>query len=92
MLDALVSEHKKAWIDQVIFARDQLIHPEKGMHQLMFTLELSERDGQLVLTKAHPPEIDSKPIQQFAQGALKGVTNFSERFLGLLHEKAVSNP
>lgn len=92
MLDALVSEHKKAWIDQVIFARDQLIHPEKGMHQLMFTLELSERDGQLVLTKAHPPEVDSRPIQQFAQDTLKGVTSFSESFLGLLHEKAVSKP
>lgn len=91
-LDALVSEHKKAWIDQVIFARDQLIHPEKGMHQLMFTLELSERDGQLILTRAHPPEVDSRPMQKFAQDTLKGVTSFSESFLRLLHEKAVSNP
>ena len=89
-LDALISEDKKAWIDQVIFARDQLIHPEKGMYQLMFTLELSERDGQLILTKAHPPEIDSRPMQQFAQDTLKGVTTFSEKFLALLHEKAVS--
>ena len=91
-LDALISEDKKAWIDQVIFARDQLIHPEKGMYQLMFTLELSERDGQLILTKVHPPEIDSRPMQQFAQDTLKGVTTFSEKFLALLHEKAVSNP
>ena len=58
----------------------------------MFTLELSERDGQLILTKARPPEIDSRPMQQFAQDTLKGVTSFSESFLGLLHEKAVSNP
>ena len=50
-LDALISEDKKAWIDQVIFARDQLIHPEKGMYQLMFTLELSERDGRGILKK-----------------------------------------
>ena len=91
-LDALISEHKKAWIDQVIFARYQLIHPEKGMHQLMFTLELSEKDGRLLLIKAHPPEIDSRPMQQFAQDTLKGVTSFSENFLALLHEKAVSNP
>ena len=49
-------------------------------------------DGQLILTKAHPPEIDSRPMQQFAQDTLKGVTTFSEKFLALLHEKAVSNP
>jgi len=90
-LDALISEHKEDWIDQVIFARDQLIHPEKGMHQLMFTLDLSEKDGQLILIKAHPPEISSRPIQQFAQDTLKGVTSFSEKFLALLHEQAVSS-
>lgn len=91
-LRALISEHKSAWIDQVIFARDQLIHPEKGMHQLMFTLELSEKDGRLILMKAHPPEIDSRPMQQFAQDTLKELSSFSEGFLALLHEKAVSNP
>lgn len=91
-LDALISEHKRSWIDQVIFARNQLIHPEKGIHQLMLTLELSEKDGRLMLMKAHPPEIDSRPIQQFAQDTLKELTSFSESFLALLHEKAVSNP
>jgi hypothetical protein len=75
----------------MIFARDQLIHPEKGMHQLMFTVELSERDGQLILAKVHPPEVDSRPMQQFAQETLKEVTSFSENFLGLLHEKTASN-
>lgn len=67
----------------MISARDQLIHPEKGMHQLMFTLELSESDGQLILTKVHPPEIDSKPMQQFAQETLKKVTSFCENFLAI---------
>jgi hypothetical protein len=76
----------------VIFARDQLIHPEKEMHQLMFTLELSEKDGWLILMKVHPPEIDSRPIQQFAQDTLKELNSFSESFLALIHESAVSNP
>jgi hypothetical protein len=31
-------------------------------------------------------------MQQFAQDTLKGVISFSESFLGLLHEKALSNP
>src|SRR3989304_5577756 len=38
-VDAFISEHKEAWIDRVIAARDQLVHPAKGMHQLMFHLE-----------------------------------------------------
>lgn len=28
-LEAMISEHKKLWIDQVILARNQLIHPKK---------------------------------------------------------------
>ena len=29
---ALISQHKEAWIDHAVFARNQLIHPKKGMH------------------------------------------------------------
>jgi hypothetical protein len=90
-LNALISEHKRLWIDQVIFARDRLLHPEKGMHQLMFYLELSEKDGALVCIKVHPPEINSIPIHAYAQETLKQITAFSSRFLALLPETAVSN-
>lgn len=90
-LDGLISENKKIWIDQLILARDLLVHPQKGMHQLMFNLELAEKDGALVCTKAHPPEINSKPIHLYAQETLAQIAAFSSSFLGLLHEKAVFN-
>lgn len=83
-LDALISEHKKIWIDQVILARDSLVHPQKGMHQLMFNLEFVEKDGALVCVKAHPPEINERPIHIFAQETLQRATILSSSFLGAL--------
>jgi hypothetical protein len=83
-LDALVSEQKKLWIDQVILARDQLIHPEKGMHQLMFHLDFAEKDNVLECVKVSPPEIDGKPVHLYAQEILRQVTVFSTSFLRLV--------
>jgi hypothetical protein len=85
-LDELISKHKTLWIDQIIQARDLLIHPERGTHQLMFILELSEKSGALICLKAHPPEINSKPIHEYAQETLKQITGFSSNFLTLLGE------
>ena len=86
---ALISEHKKQWIDQTIFARDQLIHPEKGMHQLMFHLEFSEMDGKLTCQKINPPAIESEFIDKYAQRILGRAQAFTSSFLELA--KAVSN-
>ncbi len=90
-VDAFISEHKKVWIDRVIAARDQLVHPAKGMHQLMFHLEFAEKNGSLIFVRAHPPHIESTPINKFANEVLDQATSFCSHFLGLLNEKAVSN-
>ena len=87
-LDGLISENKKCWIDQLILARDLLVHPQKGMHQLMFNLAFTVKDGALVCTKIHPPEINSKPIHLYAQESLTRIDTFSSTFLGLLREKS----
>jgi hypothetical protein len=87
--ETLIFEHKKLWIDQVILSRDLLIHPERGMHQLMFNLELAEKDGTLYCVQVHPPEVSSKPIHIFAQGILKQISAFSSNFLELLRNKNV---
>jgi hypothetical protein len=88
---ALISQHKASWIDQAVLARDQLIHPKRGMHQLMFHLEFAEKDGKLVCVKVAPPQIDSLPIDQYAQEILKHVQEFSSAFLALFREAALSN-
>jgi len=90
-IDALVCEHKKKWIDRVIAARDQLVHPAKGMHQLMFHLEFAEKHGSLIFVRAHPPHIESTPIHKFAGEVLEQTTVFCSALLKLLNEKGVSN-
>ena len=82
-LSSLISEHKDLWIDQLIFARDLLVHPEKGMHQLMFSLEFTEQHGQLVCLKVHPPQIGSEPVYSYAAETFKHLTAFSSSFLAL---------
>ena len=52
-ISALITEHKRLWIDQVILARDQLIHPQKGMCQLMFQ-SISQKRGRVGLLESAP--------------------------------------
>ena len=87
----LISQHKASWIDQVVLARDQLIHPKKGMQQLMFQLEFAEKDATLVSKKIILPKIDSMPIDQYAQKVLKYAQEFSSAFVALFQETVVSN-
>ncbi len=86
----LISQHKKAWIDQAVFARDQLIHPNKGMHQLMFHLDFATKGDKLACVRVTPPQIDSMLIDQYAQKILKNAKEFSSAFLALFRD-AVSN-
>jgi len=90
-VNAFISEHKRSWIDRVIAARNQLVHPDKGMHQLMFHLEFAEKGGSLIFVRAHPPHIESTPIHQFANEVLDRTTTFCSNLLTLLNEQAVSN-
>jgi hypothetical protein len=87
---ALISEHKRIWIDKAISARDQLIHPEKAMPQLMFKMDCEERAGKLVCVHASPPSIGDEPINQYAQQALEHVRRFASDFMGLLKEVKAS--
>lgn len=80
---ALISKHKEEWIDQTIIARDQLIHPEKGMHQLMFRLEFSEKNGKLVCQTINSPAIESESIDEYAQRMLGFAETFTSSFLEL---------
>lgn len=79
----LISQHKAAWIDQAVFVRNHLIHPEKGMQQLMFHFEFAEKGDRLVCKKVTPPEIDSLPMDEYAQKVLKHAQEFSSAFLAL---------
>ena len=90
-IGTLLSEHKADWIDQVIYARDQLIHPMRGMPQLMFQFECEEIDGSLVCTQISPPVIDSTPINHYARRTLEQAGIFAAAFIALLQGSAVSS-
>lgn len=83
----LISVHKASWIDQAISARDRLIHPKEGMHQLMFRLDFVEQEGKLVCRKVNPPEIDLVPINKYAKRVLKQATGFATDFLAQVQGK-----
>jgi hypothetical protein len=85
-MQELINEHKTLWIDQAILARDQFIHPEKGIYQLMFQLEFTEQRDNLVCVKASPPVINSEAIDQYAKRVLKHMEVFASKFLGLFHD------
>lgn len=87
----LITLHKASWIDQAVFACDQLIHPRKGMHQVMFQIEFEEKDGKLIGEKVIPPQIDSVPIDRYARDVLNHAQDFSSIFLALFREALVSN-
>lgn len=87
----LIHEHKATWIDQLINARDQLIHPEKGMHQLMFHFECADDNGRLACKRINPPMIGAVPIDEYAAQIREEVRGFSKSFLKLLRGVAVSN-
>lgn len=82
---ALISQHKVDWIDQAIQARDQLVHPEKGRHQLMFQLDFSEASDKLVCVRVNPPAIGTEAIDLYSNRVLGCVHEFSSGFLGLLN-------
>ncbi len=83
---ALIYEHKSTWIDQAILARDQLIHPDRGIHQLMFQLDFKEQAGELVCERVNSPFINSEPIDHYAQRILAHAEAFSSQFIPLVRE------
>ena len=84
---ALILSHKATWIDDVINARDFLVHPEKGSHQLMFQLRLAMRDGDLVCEEAVPPHVGSIRIDDYVTKQMGNIEAFAQDFMKQLLNK-----
>jgi hypothetical protein len=80
----LIEENKTEWIDNVIKARDELTHPQKGMPQIMSTLEIKIIRNTPELAEIYPPSIDGVNFDNYAQNTLVQLKEFSQRFLSLL--------
>ncbi len=79
----LLLEHKARWIDDVIATRDALIHPARGVYQLMFELIIRRENDTLVLLEARPPHAVTQPIHAYAS---ERVVDARELATSLLNE------
>lgn len=83
-IEKLITDHKVIWIDEVIESRDRLVHPEKGMIQLMFHMCFTEKGDELVCKEIVPPMIDGTTVDEYGRKVLKHVESFSMGFLNTL--------
>ncbi len=80
-LERLINDHKALWIDEVINARDRLIHPDLGARQLMFEVGLRNSQGTLELEDVFPPRVGTETIAIYSHKRLANTYQFSRAFL-----------
>jgi hypothetical protein len=83
-LFSLVSEQKRKWIDDAVKARDSLVHPEKGLKQVMFQLEIKLKNSELELTAIKKPSIGITDFNQWTDEILGSLSNFSQSFIEVI--------
>lgn len=76
----LIDEHKNIWIDEIINLRDVLIHPNKDANQIMFEMNLTEENGNLICNRIVPPSIGKIPIYKYAKEQLINLDRFVNEF------------
>ncbi len=83
LLELLV-EQKDRWIDEAVSARDSLVHPEKGLIQVMFQLELKPKNSELELTGVRRPSMGTTDFNQWADEIFEKLNAFSELFISII--------
>lgn len=90
--NAIYSEvcHKTKWIDDVVNARDSLVHPAKGLLQVMFQLEIKPKGKEMTLVSIKKPSIGDLDFDQYAEKTFNHMSDFSKSFITVLkaHNKA----
>ena len=77
-IDDYLREQKGKWIDELIGLRDDLVHPKKGMLQLMLQVDLFPKDGSLAW------EVREPRIATYAPATLLSIQEFCETFIALV--------
>ncbi len=79
-----IAEQKQKWIDDAVKARDSLVHPEQGLIQLMFQLEIKPKNSELELIKIKKPSVGTTTFDQYAEETFICVSDFSKSFITAL--------
>ena len=80
----LIDEQKTIWIDRAVDVRDLLVHPEEGLIQIMFKLEIGVSKGNLKLLQVLQPSLAGQQFDEYAQITFIQVVNFSKTFLRII--------
>ena len=73
-----------------INARDSLVHPEKGLLQVMFQLEIEPKNSGLELTGIKKPSLGSTDFNLWANEILKNLNSFSELFISEIAHNGIN--
>ena len=80
----LIEEHKRRWIDDAVNARDSLVHPEMGLVQIMFRLEITVGNSDLELKDLKRPSINNINFDKYAETTYMQLTEFAKSFITIL--------
>ena len=88
-ISKLISTHKDKWIDDVIRSRDLLVHPTKGIHQLMFEMVLESHENSIILKSAVPPAVGDQSIDNYAKSQVGNIEEFCIEFIKSLRDSGI---
>lgn len=80
----LIVMQKESWIDDAVNARDSLAHPEKGLLQIMFQLEIISKNSEIELTGIRKPSIGTTNFDQWADETFKNLNVFSKSLISII--------
>lgn len=86
----LIETHNSNWINEAIRTRDWLVHPTKGIHQLMFKMILGSHDDSLIFKRAVPPSVGNQSIDNYARTQVGNIEEFCKSFIGILLDNRVA--
>lgn len=66
-LRAFLESEKTVWIDNLVRARDDLAHPQRGMLQVMWEIQLAESGDGLRADCVVPPHIANLPFDKYVE-------------------------
>lgn len=82
----LIKEHKRKWIDDIVSARDLLIHPTKGMSQVTFQLRIDGKNDELERAEIILPQFKGINLAEYFHDVLQELEKFSVEFLKIIRE------
>ncbi len=88
----LIEEQKRKWIDDAVNARDSLAHPEKGLIQVMFQLEIQPKNSRLELSIIKKPSMGTTDFNRWADEIFQNLDDFANSFVKALkaHNQAIN--